>query len=272
MHELNEAETAATIAGYGLDDPEAVGFGFRDRGRAVAYGWHAHGRHQLLYAASGTARLETAEARYVLPPQRAAWIPAGTRHRTTLSDVDGASVYFAPDAVAEPGRRVRILAATPLLREMVLHALRWPRGSADDPLARHFFTALALLCAEWLRAPLALELSRSDHPAIARAMDYALAAPARASQAGALAAAHMSERSFRRAFRRETGTSWQAWLHQARIMAAMARLERGERVTVVAGDVGFASLSAFAKAFARAVGERPADYRRRAARRTAGHG
>lgn len=82
----------------------------------------------------------------------------------------------------------------------------------------------------------------------------------------------MSERSFRRAFRRETGTSWQAWLQQARIMAAMARLERGERVTAVASEVGFASLSAFAKAFARAVGERPADYRRRARHRPADAG
>ena len=57
--------------------------------------------------------------------------------------------------------------------------------------------------------------------------------------------------------------SWQAWLAQARIMIAMGRLAEGGRVTDVAGDVGYASLSAFAKAFTQLAGELPAAYRAR---------
>ena len=60
-----------------------------------------------------------------------------------------------------------------------------------------------------------------------------------------------------------TGMTWQAWLAQARIMAAMARLAQGERVTDVAVEVGFSSLSAFAPAFTRVTGEAPSAYRTR---------
>lgn len=262
MKTLSDAETQAALTDYGLTRPRGPGFAFRDPERRVHYGWHAHAYHQLLYAISGTTQIETRAARLFLPPGRAAWIPAGLAHRTLMSDVDGASLYFAPDAVADPGDRLRILIATPVMREMILHALRWPQGTAEgDPLAESFFATLALMCGEWLDGELPLALARSDHPGIARAMDAAIADPAGMTQARAIAAAHMSERNFRRSFRRETGMGWQQWLGQARILAAMALLAQGRRVTDVAQDVGFSSLSAFAKAFARLTGENPVRYR-----------
>ncbi|SNS44096.1 transcriptional regulator, AraC family [Sphingomonas laterariae] len=246
MKTLSDAETQAALTDYGLTRPRGPGFAFRDPERRVHYGWHAHAYHQLLYAISGTTQIETRVARLFLPPGRAAWIPAGLAHRTLMSDVDGASLYFAPDAVADPGDRLRILIATPVMREMILHALRWPQGTAEgDLLAESFFATLALMCGEWLDGELPLALARSDHPGIARA----------------IAAAHMSERNFRRSFRRETGMGWQQWLGQARILAAMALLAQGRRVTDVAQDVGFSSLSAFAKVFARLTGENPVRYR-----------
>ena len=94
-------------------------------------------------------------------------------------------------------------------------------------------------------------------------MDYAVTDLAGVTQAGAAAAAALSERSFRRLFPRETGLGWQAWLGQARVMMAMGLLIEGRRVTDVAADVGYASLSAFAKAFAQLAGEAPAQFRQR---------
>lgn len=265
MKTLTPAETATVLENYGLTTPSGTGFAFRDPMRTVHYDWHDHSYHQLLYAISGTAQIETQAARLFLPPGRAAWIPAGLAHRTLISDVDGASLYFAPEAMPNPGARLRILIATPVMREMILHALRWPQGtSAADPLAQSFFGTLALLCGEWLEGELPLSLPRATNPAITRAMDGAIADPAAATLTRALAVAHMSERSFRRAFATETGMSWQGWLGHARILAAMALLAEGRRVTDVAADVGFQSLSAFAKAFARLTGENPTEYRRRA--------
>jgi methylphosphotriester-DNA--protein-cysteine methyltransferase len=119
------------------------------------------------------------------------------------------------------------------------------------------------LCERWLEEELPLFLPRTDHPAIARAMDQALAAPGTACLADAIQAAALSERTFRRTFAREAGIGWQTWLTHARILKAMALLAEGQRVTAVSAEVGYESLSAFAKAFAALTGEAPARFRER---------
>jgi len=263
MKVLTPEETRDALHGFGLDRPSGVGFAFLDPSRNVFYDWHAHDYHQLAYAIDGPSQIETRAGRYVLPAGRAAWTPAGLEHRMLVSASRGAALYFSPDMVSDTSQRIRILVADPLMREMILHATRWSRGESEaDPLAASFFRTLALLCGEWLEAELPLFLPGATHPAIVRAMDFAAGAIAAAGQAGAAAAAGMSERSFRRIFARETGMSWQAWLGQARILAAMSLLTEGRRVTDVAAEVGYASLSAFASAFNRLAGEPPAVFRR----------
>jgi AraC-like DNA-binding protein len=264
MGSLTAKETRDALHAYGLDRPVGVGFAFLDRRAHAFYDWHAHDYHQLLYAIDGPTQIETVRGRHVLPTGRAAWIPAGTRHRTLISEASGASLYFSPDIVPDPSERVRILLASPLMREMIVHATRWPLGASEtDPLAASFLHTLALMCGEWLEAELPLFLPSATHLAILRAMDYAAADLAGATQAGAIAAAAMSERSFRRLFAKETGMGWQAWLGQARILMAMGLLTEGSRVTDVAADVGYASLSAFAAAFTKLAGEAPMSFRQR---------
>lgn len=265
MRRLNEHETTTRLRDYRLDQPRGPGFAFRDRARNTLYDWHTHDYHQLLYAVAGTTHVETEHGRYLLPAGRAAWIPVGTRHRTLIADVDTASLYFAPGSVTDSQRRVRILTASPVMREMILHAMRWPLGVSEaDAMASSFFRTLGLMCSECLESELLLSLPGARHPGIQKAMDHVVANPSRATLAGALQAAAMSERTFRRAFRRETGMTWLAWLGQARIMEAASRLSDGARITDVAADVGYSSLSAFAKAFKQLTGESPTEFRRRA--------
>ena len=38
---------------------------------------HTHPRAQLIFAAEGVMRVVTAEGAWVVPPQRAVWLPAG---------------------------------------------------------------------------------------------------------------------------------------------------------------------------------------------------
>jgi AraC-like DNA-binding protein len=266
MRLLNEQQTQARLRDYHLDRPRGPGFAFCDRARNTFYDWHTHDYHQLIYAMAGTTQIETERARYLLPTGRAAWIPAGTRHRTLINDVEGASLYFAPRSMDDPQGRVRILVASPVMREMILHALRWPLGASEtNPVAASFFRTLGLMCSEWLESELPLSLPSARHPGIKRAMDYVGADPSRASLAAVLEVAALSERTFRRIFVRETGMTWQTWLAQARIMEAASRLMHGGRITDVAADVGYSSLSAFAKAFRQLTGESPAAFRRRSA-------
>ena len=110
-------------------------------GDEVMTGWHSHEFHQLEYAVEGVAEVETATARYLLPPRQALWIPAGVEHSSTLTHVKAVSVFFHPAMDLPAGDRVRILAVAPLLREMILYAAavavephgtrsRWPTCSS----------------------------------------------------------------------------------------------------------------------------------------------
>ena len=113
--------------------------------------WHTHELHQLLYAFEGVAEVETAGAHHLLPPQQAAWIPAGLPHQTTLRKVRTVrGVLRAVDGAGPRRPRARAPAAAPV-REMIVYAARWRIDRpASDPTADAFFAALALLAAEWL--------------------------------------------------------------------------------------------------------------------------
>jgi transcriptional regulator GlxA family with amidase domain len=73
----------------------------------------------------------------------------------------------------------------------------------------------------------------------------------------------MSPRTFTRRFRRATGNSPIEYIQRVRIEAAKRALESGDRVSVVAGRVGYDDASSFRRLFSRLVGLSPADYRAR---------
>jgi AraC-like DNA-binding protein len=236
------------------------------QGDRLVTGWHSHDLHQIEYAVSGVVEVETAAGHHLLPPHQAAWIPAGLQHGTTLnSDVRTVAVLFAPQLVQPAGDRVRILGVSPLVREMMLYALRWPidRGT-DDVEADAFFRVLGRLVAESLDHEAPLTLPTSGDPRVAAAIAYTQAHLATVTAGEVARAVGVSERTLRRHFRSAIGLSWRTYLLRARILRAMSRLaEPGPTVLEVSLAVGFESLSAFARAFAGHCGETPSAYRRR---------
>ena len=62
----------------------------------IVDGWHTHEFHQLEYAIEGVAAVETTNARYLVPPRQALWIPAGVEHCSTLTRLKAVSVFFDP--------------------------------------------------------------------------------------------------------------------------------------------------------------------------------
>ncbi|MGF7234007.1 MAG: AraC family ligand binding domain-containing protein, partial [Frankia sp.] len=118
-------QSTAVVAGTYAFDGGAVALGVAGGelgGDGLRTGWHAHDLHQIEYAFHGTVGVETSAGRYLLPPALGAWIPAGLRHRTKIaSRVKTMSVFFDPTFVPHPGDRVRIIAVTPVVREMVIY-------------------------------------------------------------------------------------------------------------------------------------------------------
>ncbi|RAY13697.1 AraC family transcriptional regulator [Actinomadura craniellae] len=235
-------------------------------------GWHHHDLHQIEYALEGMAEVETAAGRYLVPPQQAIWVPAGLAHNTTLRSARSASVFFDPSMFpAHLCDRARVLAAVPLLREMIVYALRWPiTRDATDARADTYFSALALVVEDNLDREQPLWLPTSTDPLVAAVISYTEEHLATVTADDVCGALGISERTLRRRFREETGTTWRTFAAQARLIRAMALLTQpGTTVLGVAAAVGFGSPSAFNRAFRACTGSTPADYRRRVTGRTA---
>jgi len=246
----------------------ALGGGYQYEGERLVTGWHSHDLHQIEYAVSGVVEVETAAGHYLLPPQQASWIPAGLEHQaTTNTAVRTVSVMFDPRIVPAPGDRARILAVSPLIREMMLHAVRWPIARTDsDEVSNGFFQTLAHLVTESLEHEEPLSLPTSADPVVSAAMIYTRRHLDTVSAAEVSRAIGVSERTLRRQFAAVLGMPWRGYLLQARLLRAMALLaEPGPSVLDVSLAVGFDNVSAFARAFAQRVGETPSAYRRRVA-------
>jgi AraC-like DNA-binding protein/quercetin dioxygenase-like cupin family protein len=235
-------------------------------GDGLITGWHSHEVHQIEYAMHGIVEVETDSAHYLLPPQQAAWIPAGLEHQAVMNpDVKTVAVMFDPGLISDAGGRARIIAVSPLIRELMGYALRWPvdRAHGDD-VSDGFFRTLAHLVAEALDHEAPLSLPSSDNPIVAAAMAYTKEHLDSVSADEVSRAVSVSERTLRRVFQDTLGLSWRTYLLNARMLRAMALLAApGQSVQATSSAVGFESVSAFTRSFAQFCGETPSGYRRR---------
>jgi AraC-like DNA-binding protein len=235
-------------------------------GDQLVTGWHSHDLHQIQYAIGGVVEVETASAHYLLPPQQAAWIPVGLEHQATMSTgVRSVAVMFDPELLPAVDSRARIVVVSPLIRQMMIYALRWPIGRPNsDPVSDGFFQTLGHLVFEALDHEAPLSLPTAEHPTVAAAMDYTKAHLSSVTAADVSRAVAVSERTLRRQFDTAAGMSWRTYLLHARMLRAMALLvSPGQSVQKTARTVGFDSVSAFTRAFTRFCGQTPSSYRQR---------
>lgn len=223
--------------------------------------WHTHERAQLLYAVQGVMRVTTAAGVWVVPPQRAVWIPPGIEHHVQAqgTPLSLRSLYIRDDVLAGLPEACCVVTVSPLLRELILTAMSLPDVvPADSPSARLVQVLLDRI--EGLPvAPLHLPIAADRR--LRRIAETLLADPADprtlADWAQGIGA---SERTLARLFTRETGMTFGQWRQQVRLLAALARLASGDSVTDVAFDLGYASQSAFIAMFRRTLGKTPGRY------------
>ncbi|WP_171503826.1 AraC family transcriptional regulator [Mycolicibacterium fortuitum] len=237
------------------------------QGDGLITGWHSHEVHQIEYALHGVVEVETDAAHYLLPPQQAAWIPAGLQHQAVMNpDVKTVAVMFDAQMIADPGNRARIIAVSPLIREMMIYGLRWPIDRADgDDTSDTFFRTLANLVADALDHEAPLSLPTTDHPIVSDALAYTKEHLASVTAEEVSRAVAVSERTLRRLFADTIGISWRTYLLHARMLRAMALLAGPDQsVQATATAVGFENLSSFTRCFTQFCGQTPSAYRNRA--------
>jgi AraC-like DNA-binding protein/quercetin dioxygenase-like cupin family protein len=224
---------------------------------------HHHARAQLIHATAGTMRVSTEDGVWMVPPQRALWMPAGVQHGIVmLSDTTMRTLYVRDDAAAFMPSACRVMTVSPLLRELIVRATELPVQYDESGPAGH---VVALILSE-LRGlqSLSLQLPMPRDPRLRTLCQALLDTPADARSLDAWARTiNTSGRTLARRFQSETGLSFGAWRQQARVLEAMGRLGGGEAVTQVALDLGYESVSAFSAMFHRATGAPPSQFRGR---------
>jgi len=237
-----------------------------DGGEQLVTGWHFHDVHEIEYACRGMVEVKTEAGHYLLPPHQAAWIPAGLHHQTTLNaGVQTLAVLFEPRLVPMAGDRVRIIAVSALLREMMRYSVRWPISRTESGMeADSFFQTLGYVVAEALDDERPLHLPVANDPVVTAATDYTRAHLDYVALSDVTRAIGVSERTLRRIFNTHLGMSWRSYLLRARVLRSMALLAQPDRsILEVSIAVGFDDVGAFARSFARHCGETPSAYKRR---------
>jgi AraC-like DNA-binding protein len=221
---------------------------------------HFHPRAQLLYARSGVMTVETSDGSWVVPPQRALWVPARIVHQVRASGrLEMRSLYIEPAALPSMPAVCGVVTVTPLLRELILAASQLPALYPLGGRAERIMTLILEEIRELGTAPLHL-----PEPADPRLKRIAAALHAAPSDGRSLAqwgrAVGASARTLARLFQAETGMGFAQWRQQARLLAALPLLGGGAAVTSVALDLGYDSPSAFVAMFKRALGTTPGRY------------
>ena len=243
------------------EDYEATAVGYvGTMDKSVSFPAHSHRRAQLFHIVSGSVTVETDQGTFVIPPERALWIPPNVVHSVTYLQQSALRyLFFRPEAVGHLPAAPAVIRLSPLLRELALELLKYPPDQAvSGPAGRIVSVILDQLATE-PAAPLHLPLPNS--PRLRRAVAVLVSDPARPEGvADAARRAAFSQRSFERHFRLETGLSYRDWRRQARLMKAVELLSLHVPVSDVADRLGYEGPSSFIATFRKAFGVTPGRY------------
>jgi len=223
--------------------------------------FHEHRWDQLVFAVEGVMTVETEQGRWVVPPQRAVWLPASLGHRIEApGPLALRTVYFAPGTVTSLPRRGCVVGVPPLLRELIAELVRRQR---PDATRGRVVELIGDLLAELSQEPLTLPMPRDPRARrlaelLARHPDDRRPLEQLAPEVGA------SMRTLQRCFQSEAGMSFRHWRQQLRLHRALVLLAEGAPVTAVALQVGYESPSAFVAMFRQLLGTTPGSYFRTA--------
>ena len=224
------------------------------------YKLHSHFRGQLLCIESGLIQVKTEEGSWILPPQRAGWIPPDALHSVYVcSALNGRSLLFAPEICRRLPTQPCVILISEVLQALAHRTIAW---SKTDVLTLEQKHILAVIIDEIKRTRHeSLYLPMPKDPRLERITQAMLDDPGSMRTVDQWAAiGSMSSRTLRRLMRSETGMGFGEWRQQAQLTHALEMLARGVSVADVADALGYASPSNFIAMFRRVFGDSPAHY------------
>ncbi|MCW8915275.1 MAG: helix-turn-helix transcriptional regulator [Magnetovibrio sp.] len=221
---------------------------------------HHHNREQLVYADRGVMLVSTDSGSWVVPPNRAVWVPSKMDHGVkTITDCRMLNVFFDPGLLAKLPKTCSVVSVPPLLQELLRHASTFPDLYDEDGPEGRVIDVIVDSVQSLDTVPLHLPMPTDKR--LRRVAEAIIADPAdKRSQTDWAKTCGASVRTLARLFPEQTGMTFSAWRQQARLMAALERLAAGEAVVSIALDLGYASQSAFITMFKKALGTTPGKY------------
>lgn len=223
---------------------------------------HSHDRAQFLYACSGVMSVITPATTFVIPPQRALWLPAGVDHEVSCRGPVSLRTLYIDPVYGNDHNVCHVVEVSDFLKSLILEVVSF--DVAND-LTQREDRIIGLLLEEIVnmpRAPFCAPMP--DDARLLRVCKAIISDPSDKRDIDDWAKiAGMGRRTFTRAFKRETGMGLAVWRQQVRLMAALSMIASGQPVTNVAFDIGYGSPSAFSAMFRRAFGMAPSSYTQR---------
>jgi len=263
MNTLKETILPEVTAGY-VNDPSRPVIAYRaDVSHARCREPHAHPRAQVIFAISGTMRVQAEQNIWFIPPAQAVWIPPQISHQVTFPDaVSLCNLFVDPLLTAGLPKTCIVFNVSPLLRELMRKAgCVGESYRADGPeyrIMQVIIDELELIEPARLNLPLGSDLRlRKVIGTMLEKPEDTSTLPEWSDRAGA------SGRTLARLFVSETGLTFGQWRTRLRLLIATEKLSRGASVGNVAFELGYLNTSAFIEAFRQVHGETPGHYSKR---------
>ena len=221
---------------------------------------HYHPEDQLVYASLGVMTVRTSQGTWVVPAQRAVWIPARTPHSIVMSGrVSMRTLYLRARMVRRLPRTCCVVNVSTLLQELFLHACKYPKMSRRSTIHSHLIDLLIDQLNTVQAIPLQLP-NPSDARAV-RVAEILQRGPAGARSLDATCKqVGASKRTIERLFQEETRLSLGKWRQQLRLMRSLQLLAAGEKISHAALEAGYSTPSAFIAMFRKTLGTTPRRY------------
>ena len=222
--------------------------------------FHQHVRSQLLYASSGVMTVTTDNGVWVVPPFRAIWIPAQTRHQRKASGpLSVRTLFIEPQYCPNAPEICCVVAVSPLLKELILHAVNipqpYPLNGPEERIMEVILDQIHYMDVKPLSLPIPRDIRLKK---IFLKLTQTPGDKKTLNEWGTIVGA--TRRTLTRLFQSEMGMSFGQWRQQIRILESLRRLAVNEPVTSVAIDLGYDSPSAFISMFKKALGKTPGQY------------
>lgn len=220
---------------------------------------HRHAWGQVTFTLEGVVRVTANDSSWIVPPQRAIWIPPDIMHSVDILEAARLRPLFVLAARAPfPGQECRVLAVSPLMREMLVALEQLDpadHGRRATLLCELILDEVARLATRPIRVPLPQDKRLASlcaaliaDPGASHTLD------AWAGRVGA------SERTLARLFEKELGMTFGQWRQQVRLAHAAPMIARGVPLAQVAEQLGYASQSAFSAMFRKTFGTTPSAF------------